>query len=86
MIEKVTRYIYKNNVDKINEIIDYLNNLNIETIDTSSFATKEELNDYAAKTDLNNYVLASAIGNENNKIPVFNAEGHLVFPDGTEIY
>ena len=46
MIEKIDRIIYKNNIDKLNEVIDFLNNLNIETIDTSLFVTKEELEDY----------------------------------------
>lgn len=44
---------------------------------TSTYATKNELN---LKLD------ANIVGNEANKIPKFNSEGHLILPTGIEIY
>ena len=32
------------------------------------------------------YVPLSSIGNEANKIPRYNADGHLILPDGTEVF
>lgn len=40
----------------------------------------------AAYTESGDYVLQSSVGNEANKIPRYSAEGHLILPDGTEIY
>ena len=77
MIEKIDRIIYRNNVDKLNEVIDYVNTLEVGNVDTSAFISREELE---------NYVPTSAIGNEANKIPKYSAEGHLIFPDSTEVY
>ena len=42
--------------------------------------------DVATINQLHQCVPIMAVGNEANKIPVYNAEGHLVLPDGTEIY
>lgn len=77
MIEKIEHPAYENNVKKLNEVIDVVNNIGNIQIDTDFLATKN---------DLNNYVLNSAVGNEANKIPRYSAEGHLILPDGTEIY
>lgn len=41
---------------------------------------------YATKTELSNKVNIDNIGNEANKIPKFNSEGHLILPTGIEIY
>lgn len=41
---------------------------------------------YATKTELNTKVSINNVGNEANKIPKFNSEGHLVLPTGIEIY
>lgn len=41
---------------------------------------------YATKTELSTKVNIDNVGNEANKIPKFNSEGHLVLPTGIEIY
>lgn len=44
---------------------------------TSTYATKNEV---SLKLDSN------MVGNEANKVPKYNSEGHLVLPSGIEIY
>lgn len=41
---------------------------------------------YATKTELSTKVNIDNVGNEANKIPKFNSEGHLILPTGIEIY
>lgn len=48
--------------------------------DTSNFLTSSDL------PDLSGYVQTSEVANEAGKIPRFNSQGHLVLPDGTEIW
>lgn len=48
--------------------------------DTSNFLTSSDL------PDLSGYVETSDVANEAGKIPRYNAQGHLVLPDGTEIW
>lgn len=48
--------------------------------DTSNFLTSDDL------PDMSDYVETSEVANEAGKIPRFNNQGHLVLPDGTEIW
>lgn len=48
--------------------------------DTSNFLTSSDL------PDLSGYVETSDVANEAGKIPRYNSQGHLVLPDGTEIW
>lgn len=36
--------------------------------------------------DLSGYVKTASVGNAANKIPVYNAAGHLVLPSGAEVW
>lgn len=47
---------------------------------TSNFLTSSDL------PDMSGYVQTSEVANAANKIPRFNSQGHLVLPDGTEIW
>lgn len=48
--------------------------------DTSNFLTSSDL------PDMSDYVETSDVANEAGKIPRYNSQGHLVLPDGTEIW
>lgn len=47
---------------------------------TSNFLTSSDL------PDMSDYVETSEVANEAGKIPRYNSQGHLVLPDGTEIW
>lgn len=48
--------------------------------------TDTQLQNVATEDELSSKVDIIEIGNEANKIPKFNSEGHLILPSGIEIY
>lgn len=52
----------------------------------NSSAVDRAVGDENGNNIANTYVKNTDIGNSANKIPRFNEEGHLVLPNGTEIY
>ena len=51
------------------------------TVDTSNFYTKVEIDSL-----LSNKLATSEVGNSANKVPRYNAYGHLVLPSGIELW
>ena len=58
---------------------------NRNTIDTIANAT-QATNDKNGNDISTTYLPNNAVGNEANKVPKYNNSGHLVFPDGSEMW
>lgn len=83
--------VYKGKIPNYISIDNVPNSNHSYTSDISTKATQDGngntiTSTYATKNEVSLKLDSNMVGNEANKVPKYNSEGHLVLPSGIEIY